>query len=68
MFGLADKTEGVGPLLVQETPGPIAPAWPGPVLCHHQHYPDVTHTLVFFFLSYSKDIVINLQRPCSDYP
>lgn len=49
MFGLADKTKGVGPLLVQETPGPIAPAWPGPVLRHHQHYPDVTHTLVFFF-------------------
>lgn len=49
MFGLADKTEGVGPLLVQETPGPNAPAWPGPVLRHHQHYPDVTHALVFFF-------------------
>ena len=48
MFGLADKTEGVVPLLVQETPGLTAPAWPGPVLCHHQHYPDVTHTLVFF--------------------
>ena len=48
MFGLADKTERVVPLLVQETPGPTAPAWPGPVQCHHQPYPYVTHTLVFF--------------------
>lgn len=49
MFGLADKTEGVGTMMAQETPGPTAPAWPGLVLCHHQPYPDVTHTLVFLF-------------------